>query len=56
MQISENDIQSEKNRQEIRRQLAAELKDILLEEQIQKVVTVYNKVSVGYDFMEKIVQ
>ena len=53
MQISEKDIQSEKNRQEIRKQLEAELKDILPEEQIQEVVIVYNKVSVAYDFMER---
>lgn len=53
MQISEKDIQSEKNRQEIRKQLIAGLKGILSEEQIQKVVFAYNKVSVKYEFGER---
>ena len=56
MQISEKDIRSEQNRQEIKRQLAAELKNVMLEEKIQNVMTVYDKVSVEYDFMEKMEQ
>ena len=36
--------------------MAVELKNVMLEEQIQNVMTVYDKVSVEYDFMEKIVQ
>ena len=36
--------------------MAEELKNVMLEEQIQKVMTVYDKVSVGYDFVEKMEQ
>lgn len=36
--------------------LAAELKNVMLDEQIQNVMTVYDKVSVEYDFMEKMEQ
>ena len=53
MQISEKDIQSEQNRQEIRKQLAAELKAVLPEEQVKIVLDAYNKVSVRYEFVER---
>ena len=53
MQISNKDIQSEQIRQQIRDQLTEELKSILPEEQIQKVVSAYNKVSVRYEFKER---
>lgn len=53
MQISNKDIQSEQVRQQIREQLTEELKSILPEEQIQKVVFAYNKVSVRYEFGER---
>lgn len=53
MQISNKDIQSEQIRQQIREQLTEELKSILPEEQIKKVVFAYNKVSVGYEFIER---
>lgn len=36
--------------------MAAELKNVMLEEKIQNVMTVYDKVSVEYDFMEKMEQ
>ena len=36
--------------------MAAELKNVMLDEQIQNVMTVYDKVSVEYDFMEKMEQ
>ena len=53
MQITNKDIQSEQIRQQIREQLTEELKTVLPEEQIQKVVFVYNKVSVRYEFGER---
>ena len=53
MQISNKDIQSEQIRQQIRDQLTEELKTVLPDEQIQKVVFAYNKVSVGYEFTER---
>lgn len=53
MQISNKDIQSEQIRQQIRDQLTEELKAVLPEEQIQKVVFAYNRVSVRYEFGER---
>ena len=53
MQITNKDVQSEQIRQQIRNQLAEELKTVLPEEQIQKVVFAYNKVSVKYEFGER---
>ena len=53
MQISNKDVQSEQIRQKIRDQLKDELKAVLPEEQIQKVVFAYNKVSVRYEFGER---
>lgn len=53
MQISNKDIQSEQIRLQIRDQLTEELKTILPDEQIQKVVFAYNRVSVGYEFAER---
>ena len=53
MQISNKDIQSQQIRQQIRDQLAEELKTVLPDEQIQKVVFAYNRVSVGYEFRER---
>lgn len=53
MQITNKDIQSEQIRQQIREQLTEELKAVLPEEQIQKVVFAYNKVSVRYEFGER---
>lgn len=53
MQITNKDIQSEQIRQQIRNQLAEELKTVLPAKQIQKVVFAYNKVSVRYEFGER---
>lgn len=53
MQITNKDIQSEQIRQQIRDQLTEELKSILPEEQIKKVMFAYNKVSVRYEFGER---
>lgn len=53
MQITNKDVRSEQIRQEIREQLTEELKAVLPEEQLQKVVFVYNKVSVRYEFGER---
>lgn len=53
MQITNKDVRSEQIRQQIRNQLAEELKTVLPEEQIQKVVFAYNKVSVKYEFGER---
>lgn len=53
MQITNKDVRSEQIRQQIRDQLTEELKSILPEEQIQKVVSAYNKVSVKYEFGER---
>ena len=53
MKISNKDIHSEQIRQQIRDQLTEELKAVLPEEQIQKVMFAYNKVSVRYEFGER---
>ena len=49
MQITNKDVRSE----QIRQQLIEELKAVLPEEQIQKVMFAYNKVSVRYEFGER---
>ena len=53
MQITYKDVRSEQIRQQIREQLIEELKAVLPEEQIQKVMFAYNKVSVRYEFGER---
>lgn len=53
MQISNKDVRSEQIRQQIKDQLTEELKAVLSEGQIQKVMFAYNKVSVRYEFGER---
>lgn len=53
MQITNKDVRSEQIRQQIRNQLAEELKTVLPAKQIQKVMFAYNKVSVRYEFGER---
>lgn len=53
MQITNKDVRSEQIRQQIREQLIEKLKAVLPEEQIQKVMFAYNKVSVRHEFGER---